>query len=339
MKVLVVKLTSMGDVLHLMPALSDLQAQYPEVAVDWMVEESFDEIPSWHPSVNRVIPVATRRWRKFRWAYIKEFFQFWCLLRSQRYDAIVDAQGLIKSAVFSRFAKTNKQGQRIGFSGSSIKETPAAKFYRNKIDVPREQHAIDRLRQLFAGGFGYALPTSKPNYLLSSRRANSRDIPTVFLLHGTTWDTKHLPRDIWRNLARLIIDDGYRVALSWGNEQEKQRAEWIADGLSEAEVLPKLSLSKLKDRMAAASGAVAVDTGLGHLAAGLGLPCVSIYGSTNSKLTGALGENQQWRQSAYPCSPCLLKTCPKMTEQVTQPPCYQEMDAAEIWQALYERIA
>ena len=339
MRILVVKLTSMGDVLHLMPALSDLKERQPDLIVDWMVEDSFSEIPAWHPCVDRVIPVATRRWRKLKWIHVKEFFAFLRLLRSQRYDAIVDAQGLIKSAVFSRFARLTSAGTRIGFSGASIKESPASRLYSRTVDVPRELHAIERLRRLLAGGFDYELPNTNPNYAMSKGRLSSRDLPTVFLFHGTTWDTKHLPRQIWRDLAELIIDDGFKVALCWGNEREKKRAEWIAADLSHAEVLPKSSLSELKKAISKARGAIAVDTGLGHLAAGLGVPCVSIYGSTNAALTGAMGDNQTWIQSQYPCSPCMKKHCPKITEQLREPPCYQEMDAAEIWQGLYEQIA
>ena len=339
MKILVVKLTSMGDVLHLMPALSDLKKQFPDLSVDWMVEDSFAQIPAWHPSVSKVIPVATRRWRKLKWANIKEFLSFWKQLRSERYDAVIDAQGLIKSAVFSRFARVARGGKRIGFSGDSIKESPAAKFYRQTVDVDRKMHAIDRLRALFSGGFEYQIPSNKPDYALASYSVSSRDLPTIFLLHGTTWATKHLPDLFWRKLAELIAEDGYKVLLCWGNETERLRAEWIADGQNHVEVLPKSSLTDLKEMMAKATGAVAVDTGLGHLAAALELPCVSIYGSTDAQLTGALGENQTWIQSKYPCSPCLLKTCPKLTEQVTEPPCYQEIKPADIWQSLYEKIA
>ncbi len=339
MRVLVVKLTSMGDVLHMMPALSDLKAQYPTLTVDWMVEDSFAQIPAWHPAVDKVIPVATRRWRKFKRANFGEFLRFWRDLRAQRYDAIVDAQGLIKSAVFSRFARLASGGKRIGYSGDSIKESPAAKLYQVRVPVNRDQHAITRLRQLLAGGFGYAAPDSAPNYALKPHKTSSAEAPTVFLLHGTTWATKHLPQQKWRELAELIIDDGFKVVLCWGNEVEKQRAEWIVDGLPNANVLEKSSLNELKQRLAAASGAIAVDTGLGHLAAGLGLPCVSIYGSTDANLTGAVGAAQQWRQSRYPCAPCLLKTCPKITNQVQDPPCYQEIDMADVWQGLYEQIA
>jgi len=126
MRVLVVKLTSMGDALHVLPALTDLQVHNPDVVVDWMIEDTFAEIPSWHDSVHRVIKVSTRRWRNFNRANITEFLSFWKLLRSERYDVVIDAQGLIKSAVFARFAKLNQGGVRAGFSGASIKENSMA---------------------------------------------------------------------------------------------------------------------------------------------------------------------------------------------------------------------
>ena len=154
MRVLVVKLTSMGDVLHLMPALTDLKQHHPDAIVDWMVEESFADIPGWHPGVARVIKVATRRWRKLNWRNISEFVSFLKDLRSERYDVVIDAQGLIKSAVLARFAKLSRRGVRSGFSADSIKESPASRFYKQRIVVARQQHAIERLRKLFGGAFG-----------------------------------------------------------------------------------------------------------------------------------------------------------------------------------------
>lgn len=338
MRVLVVKLTSMGDALHVLPALSDLQAKFPDVKVDWMIEDSFAEIPAWHGSVDRVITVATRRWRKFNLVSVREFFKFWRHLRQQRYDVVIDAQGLMKSAVFARFARLARGGLRAGFSGDSIKESPAAKLYNKTVVVEREQHAISRLRQLFAGVFDYVYNAKQLNYQLSLSSRAAKPTETIMLLHGTTWPTKHLPDSVWRDLVDLAVDDGYRVELAWGNEVERTRAEWIANGKSNVTVLAKSSLTELAQRLQRSSGAIAVDTGLGHLAAALGTPCVSAYGSTDSNLTGTRGKNQTQLQSGYPCSPCLLKKCPKLTAQITSPPCYQLIDADCLWQALYEQI-
>jgi len=338
MRVLVVKLTSMGDVLHLMPALSDLSAHHADLVVDWMVEDSFAEIPAWHPSVDRVIKVSTRRWRKLSRANASEFVAFWRHLRAERYDVVIDAQGLIKSALFARFAKTVRGGVRAGFSADSIKESPAARFYNKTVTVDRSLHAIERLRKLFADAFDFTEPTRLQNSTLQLPVPKVDNRGTVLLLHGTTWPTKHLPDQTWCSIAELAYEDGYRVKVCWGNEIEKRRAEKIAKGREYVTILPRSSLTELAGELATVSGVIAVDTGLGHMAAALSVPCVSVYGATDATLTGAWGENQQRIQSSYPCSPCLLKTCPKLTKQVTSPPCYQQLDAETLWQALYEQI-
>ncbi|MFT6031595.1 MAG: heptosyltransferase-1 [Arenicella sp.] len=345
MRVLVVKLTSMGDVLHLMPALSDLVKAKPDVVIDWMVEDSFAEIPAWHTSVDRVIRVSTRRWRSLTWTNIQQFWSFVNELRSETYDVVVDAQGLMKSAGFARFAKLKNGGMRAGFSGSSIKESPAAMLYHKKVDVAREQHAIERLRQLFVGVFDYAALTAKPNYNLSLPKPKVNQVDTVMLFHGTTWATKHLPDTLWGEIADLACDDGYTVLLAWGNQVERQRAEWIALNRPDVTVLERTTLTNLAQTISGISGAIAVDTGLGHMAAALGIPCVSVYGSTDATLTGAVGQHQTLIQSSYSCSPCLQKQCSKLSSTVPEPPCYKvtkansKLSAASIWQTLYRQIA
>ena len=342
MKVLVIKLTSMGDLLHLFPALSDLQKHNPKLCVDWMVEDSFAEIPAWHPSVEKVISVGSRRWRSLNWKNLKEFLVFFRQLRQEKYDLVIDAQGLMKSAGFACFARLNKGGKRVGFSADSIKESPAAKFYKEKINVKRDQHAIVRLRQLFAQAFDYSYnEKSSVDYQIKLPEKPTQNQPrqSIFFLHGTTWSSKHLPDQIWRDLVGLVTDDGYQVKLSWGNDKEKKRAEWIAEKNKYAEVLPKQNLSALAKQLQDSVAVIGVDTGLGHLAAALNLPAISIYGATNAELTGALSSNQIHLQTDYPCSPCLLKKCNKITKQVMQAPCYQTLSAADIWQPLYEKIA
>ena len=331
----------MGDVLHLLPALSDLAAQFPNVKIDWMVEDSFSEIPTWHASVDRVISVSTRQWRSFNKQNSKEFISFVNLLRQESYHAVVDAQGLMKSAGLSKFARLESGGKRIGFSADSIKETFAARLYSKPIRVKKNQHAIDRLRQLFAGGFDYKLPTSPVDYgiHLPHKVSKERVHNTILFFPSTTWASKHLPDQHWRDLLDLVIDDGYRVKISWGNEEEKRRAQWIAQDRQDVEVLPKSSLGELAKILLNSAGAIAVDTGLGHMAAALGVPAVSVYGATDAKLTGAVGDEQIQLQTQYPCSPCFNKNCNKLTEQTSNPPCYQTINAADIWQALYKQIA
>jgi heptosyltransferase-1 len=336
----VVKLTSMGDALHLLPALSDFQARYPAATVDWMIEDSFSEIPEWHASVERVIAVSTRRWRSLNLSNLREFWAFWKLLRARRYDYIIDAQGLMKSAIFARFAKITKAGQRVGFSADSIKESPAARLYTRQIRVAREQHAIDRLRQLFCEAFAYTLPTSAAYYsihLYGAHKTTARE-KTILFFPSTTWASKHIPEQIWRQLADQAVSAGYQVKISWGSDKEHIRATRISANQPNVTVMPRSTLTELLQALLASSGVIAVDTGLGHMAAAASVPAVSIYGATDARLTGAVGLNQLHLQTTYACSPCFLKQCNKLSDQVLSPPCYDTLSAADIWQALVQQI-
>jgi len=330
----------MGDALHLLPALSDLQAANPDAQVDWMIEDSFSEIPVLHGFVRRVIPVSTRRWRRITRSNWREFKVFWKQLRAESYDVVIDGQGLMKSSALARLAKLNRDGQRIGFSSSSIKERHAAWLYHKTIEISRRQHAIDRLRELFASAFNYQLIKSAPNYAiqLPSEIKVSTDSKTIVLLHGTTWASKHLPDELWRNLLDLVLADGYQIKVPWGNETEKKRAIWLAHNNPKVEVLAKSTLTELAHILKECAGAIAVDTGLGHMAAALGIPTVSIYGSTEAKLTGAIGEAQIHLQSQYHCSPCFLKECNKLTSDILQPPCYDSSTIKAAWHRLSQQI-
>jgi len=335
----------MGDVLHLMPALTDLRRHHPDAVIDWLVEDSFSDIPAWHPAVNRVLKASTRRWRKLSLQTRTEYAAFKHQLREREYDVVLDAQGLIKSAWIARKARLKKQGIRAGFSGKSIKESPAAWNYHKKIDVDRQQHAVTRLRKLFAGVFDYPYsdddslwPNQKLNYGLSLPDCEVDNSDTIMLFHGTTWATKHLPDERWREISDLIIKAGFKLKLCWGNEVEKKRAQWIAQDRPEIIVLDRSTLTRVAQELSTARGAISVDTGLGHLAAALGIPNISIYGATDSNLTGAVGQSQHHLQSSYHCAPCLTKQCMELRDGRTDPPCYDEFSALKVWQSLQKQF-
>ena len=334
MRVLLVKTSSLGDVIHALPALTDAARAIPGITFDWVVEEGFAEIPTWHPAVGKVIPVAIRRWRKNIWQTIKsgEWRRFKQSLRAEKYDLVIDAQGLVKSAWLTRYVNAPV----AGLDQNSAREPLASRFYQRRLAVARGQHAVERLRQLFAVALGYDLPKGLGDYGLDVERLIElpRNKPYVLFLHGTTWDTKHWPEVYWRDLALRMADKGVEVRLPWGNPAEKARAERIANGLSNAVVLPKLNLAGVARVLASASACVAVDTGLGHLAAALDVPTISLFGPTNPGLTGAYGKVQIHLASDFPCAPCLQKKCTYQPTAQDQ----QRFDLKNEWPLCFTRL-
>ncbi|BBT42465.1 lipopolysaccharide heptosyltransferase I [Pseudomonas putida] len=308
MRVLIIKTSSLGDVIHTLPAVTDAAHALPGIRFDWVVEEGFAEIPSWHPAVDQVIPVAIRRWRKNLWQTIKsgEWKAFKQRLRAQKYDLVIDAQGLVKSAWLTRYVKAPV----AGLDRYSAREGWASRFYDRRLSVAVGQHAVERVRQLFALALAYDLPEGIGRYGLDLDRLQLPPAaPYVVFLHGTTWATKYWPEAYWRELAERLGRRNLQVRLPWGNPAEKARAERIAQGLKNCEVLPKLNLAGVARVLAAAKACVAVDTGLGHLAAALDVPTISLFGPTNPGLTGAYGRVQVHQASDFPCAPCLQKKC------------------------------
>lgn len=294
-RVLVIKMSSLGDVIHTLPALSDAAAARPGIRFDWVVEEAFAEIPGWHPAVDTVIPVALRRWRKrpLRDFRGPEWRRARNALGRQRYDAVIDAQGLIKSAFIARLVKA----PRYGMDRKSAREGLASAVYHHRIAVPRDMHAVERTRQLFARSLAYTMPATPAAYGLELARPAALATPTLLFFHGTARAEKLWPEKHWRELLSLAVAAGYQVWLPWGNEGERERALRIAGESDSAEVLPQMGLSELAGKLLQVQAAVAVDTGLGHLCAALDVPAVSLYGPTSTRLVGTCGANQEHIQS------------------------------------------
>lgn len=292
MKVLVVKTSSMGDVIHALPALTDAAKAVPDIRFDWLVEQGFSEIPAWHGLVNKVIPVTLRKWKKKPIAAIKtgEFSALRQRLKEEHYDLIIDAQGLIKSAMMARFSV----GLRCGMDWRSAREPLASCLYQRRYRVARNQHAITRIRQLFALSLGYAVPEGAPDYGLNHSRFAVKNDSTDYMvfLHGTSRDNKCWDENNWRGLAQVIGEAGYGAKLLWGSEEERKRAERIAQDNENVEVMSRLSLTEIASTLIGAKAVVAVDTGLGHLSCALSVPTVSLYGPTDPTLIGTMGPSQ-----------------------------------------------
>ena len=366
MRILLVKTSSLGDVIHTLPAVTDAARALPGVRFDWVVEEAFAEIPSWHPAVERVIPVALRRWRKrpFARATRAEWKAFRATLDAASYDFVLDAQGLIKSA----WLAVKAHAPVHGLDFRSAREPMASLAYSRRYAVPWERHAVRRVRELFAAALGYPLPQEAQGeddgancadalaYGLDRARismstdgvdttsaATANDAPRLVFLHGTTWPTKHWPEHHWRELARLATGAGWNVRLPWDSEAEYERAQRIVENLAGAHVLPRLPLAGLATELTAAIACVAVDSGLGHLAAALDVPTLSLFGPTNPGFTGAWGHRQRRLATDFPCAPCLRKTCLLRSSDSSasaasslsaDAPCFARLTPARVWEIL-----
>jgi heptosyltransferase I len=338
MRVLLIKTSSMGDIIHTLPALTDAGLALPGITFDWVVEDTFSEIPSWHPLVDKVIPVALRRWRKGLLA--RETRLGWKTLRQQlhanHYDLILDAQGLVKSAFLTFFAK----GLRVGLDWGSAREALASLAYQRQCKVDFYQHAIVRMRSLFSQALGYSLPDTEADFGLTTQLFQPLDSlqPYVVFLHGTTWTTKQWPEDYWIQLAEKVGQAGYRIKISGGNAEEVERAERLASHSemtrATVDVLPYLTISHMAALLANAKAAVAVDTGFGHLAAALNIPTVSLYGATNPAYTSACGKASVHLVADFPCAPCLRRTCTFKGSSTVTPACYATLTPTHVWQTL-----
>lgn len=290
-RVLLVKTSSLGDVIHTFPALTDARTALPGVRLDWVVEEAFAELPGWHGAVERVIPVAIRRWRVHPWRAWRsgEWAAFREALARTRYDLVIDAQGLLKSALIARLV----DAPCAGLDAASAREPLAARACHHAIAVPRALHAIERTRRLFAAALGYPLPAQPPDYGIPVPHGGAGDFRTLLFLHGSSRAAKCWPEAHWCALAGFAAEAGLRVLLPWGSYAERARALRIAAGTANVSVLPRLTLAGLASCMQQVCAVVAVDTGPGHLAAALGVPCVSLYGPTDVALIGTVGSRQQ----------------------------------------------
>jgi len=335
MRVLVIKTSSLGDVIHTLPAITDATSSRGDLLIDWVVEEAFMEIPAMHPGVNCVIPVSIRRWRDNWFKNIRELVAFLVLLRSRKYDLVIDGQGLMKSAIIAWLAK----GPVAGLDKQSAREGIVSRFYLDKLNISKSIHAVERLRTLFAYALGYEQNQSQPVFGLLRERPQKEQI---CFLHGTSWESKLWPVVFWRKLAVLSEEAGYSVVLTYGDSTEQARAQEISKGLEHTSVLPAMGLSGVADVLAESAGIVTVDTGLGHLANALGKPLVAIYGSTSPELTGPCGKKQNIIVGDHlECIPCLRRKCKFAPGQISDvhPPCYSKITPERVFHSLANMIS
>ena len=287
-EILFIKTSSLGDVVHQMPALTEARHRRPDARFSWVVEEAFAPLVALHPGIREVIPVAWRRWREAIWTprTWNEIADFLHRLRGRNYDVVVDTQGLFfKSALTARLA----HGRCHGFDAGSIRERVASGFYDVRHRVDRRLHAIARNRALTGLALGYS-PEGAIDFGLSRAalvQGSTRGYGV--LLHSTARHEKEWPEASWIALGRALARRDPLLLLPWGSEQERARSERIAAALDNAEVPARQPLDRMARLLAAASFVVGVDTGLLHLAAALGVPLVAIFVGSSPALTGPIG--------------------------------------------------
>ena len=290
-KLLIIKTSSLGDVIHCLPVINDIRVHFPNVQIDWVVEESFADIPRMHAGVNQVFTVALRRWKKHifnpkTWAEVSAFKK---LIKQSKYDAVIDCQGLLKSALITKQALTTIHGLKHGYDKQSIREPIASLFYEKTHAIPYQLHAVTRNRTLAAISLGYAVPTNAPDYSVTAPKCDvSFTNQFVIALHGTSRDSKLWPVANWVDLGHELAKKSLDLVLPWATDAERERANYIAKHLANATVLPKLSIAQIAGVIAKAQAAIGVDTGLSHLAVALNIPTIAIYTDTNPALTGVM---------------------------------------------------
>lgn len=285
MRILLIKTSSLGDVIHNLPVVSDLRRQFPSATIDWVVEEAFAEIPALHPAVAAVIPVALRRWRRslFSAGTRGQAAEFRRRLAASDYELVIDTQGLLKSALIARLAR----GRRCGHDRASAREPLAARLYDARFAVPRTLHAVERNRRLAAAAAGYPA-AGAPDYGIAVPSAPTSGKGYAVLLTATSRPDKLWPEEDWIAVGHRLHDAGLSCRLPGGSEAERERAARIAGAIPGGSALPPMGLRALATELAGARLVIGVDTGLVHLSAALGRPTLALFRASDPELTGVL---------------------------------------------------
>lgn len=297
MKILLVKLSSLGDVIQTIPVVHDILTAYPQAQIDWVVEEAFAPLVERVKGLLRVVPIGERRWRKSKRdpTTRREKAAFIQHLQSETYDAVIDFQGLIKSALVARQARITPTGFRTTYANASEAcsyEWPVRWLLDRSVPMPKRIHAVARYRRLAALALGYELREPPVYRLVHGELANPQR--TVVFAHGTTRADNEWPEADWCKLGQRLITDGFQIALPQSGTHELELAQRLASALGPAAIVwPAMDLAQVLDHMAQAVGVIGVDSGLSHMAVALDLPHVQIFSQPRAWRAGPVGQLHQ----------------------------------------------
>jgi heptosyltransferase-1 len=287
LKLLVVKTSSMGDVVHALPAISDIRRVRPGVTIDWLVEAPFAAIPRLHPAVRRVLPLGWRKWRKslFKRETREAMATLRADLRAEDYDLVLDLQGLMKSVMWGLQAR----GPLVGYDRASIREPVAALCYQRTATVSRELHAVERCRRLAAAHLSYPVPLEPPVFGITPPVAEWRaPVLSAALIPCASRPEKLWPEEHWIAIGQRLQQAKLKPVVIWGSDEERQRAERIAAGC-DGLVPPFLSVADTAAVLGQVRQVIGLDTGFSHLGAAFGAPTIGIYCDHEPGLAGITG--------------------------------------------------
>jgi heptosyltransferase-1 len=288
LKLLIVKTSSMGDVVHALPVINDIHRHYAGARIDWLVEAPFAAIPQMHPGVRHVLPMQWRRWRRalFRRDTWRAMGALRATLQQGHYDRVLDLQGLLKSALWAR----QTGAAVLGYDAAHAREPAAAWLYRHTAPVAKNLQAVQRCRELAAAHLNYAKPTGEPDFGIRAPAASwsPRAGKYAVLIPNASRASKHWPERQWVAVGNRLLENGMTPVVLWGARDEQSLAENIAASC-EGDVPPFLKVGEIASVLAGARQVVGLDTGFTHLAAALGRPTLGIYCDHDPGLAGITG--------------------------------------------------
>jgi heptosyltransferase-1 len=326
LRILIIKTSSLGDIIHALPVLEYLRQAEPSATIDWVVDEAFADLLSGNPLIDRLLLVAFRRWKKkpFARQTWQEVMGFVKELRQQRYDLIFDLQGNLKSALLCFLSPSDR---KIGFSREHLQEKLNALFTTEQVAFkPNDRNAVQRYLRITSAPFSLNpelaqiqtdIVTSAEDNSVAAKALEGTAHPLILFHTGTTWQTKLWHEEGWQRLGQELLERYPKatIAFSWGNTDEKERAARLAEKLGrQALLLPQLTLKQFAALLKRCDLVIGGDTGPVHLAAAVGTSTVSFYRSTDGSRNGPYGSKHIVVQSPLPCAICMRKQCERDEE-------------------------